>query len=243
MLDRKTVERALASPSWAEVAAAVSRAASEAAEEGERWRLDSIAVAARAIDQGAKGRDAAAQIREMARLCEGGVRISTELLAWTEDVPWADFAMDRHPLPGGVEAVELRSDAPTGHEVLDEIGEFARALRVDPSLRRNIQPEPADGFFARCASHPAYSSDAQKAALRAVVAMPPGGAVVASLPTGWGKSALFQVSTRHWREKDPTACTVVIVPTVALAQDHERTLSKMPGLDGSRAHVGGLKKP
>ena len=59
-----------------------------------------------------------------------------------------------------------------------------------------------------------------------------------SMPTGFGKSLLFHLATLFWRCRVPGACSVVITPTVALAHDHERTLSKPSGLEGSRALTG-----
>ncbi|MER8772648.1 DEAD/DEAH box helicase [Mesorhizobium sp. M0960] len=56
-----------------------------------------------------------------------------------------------------------------------------------------------------------------------------------SMPTGSGKSLLFQIAALQGRRSEPGACVVVITPTVALALDHARTLSQMKGLEGSRA--------
>src|SRR5439155_18534892 len=115
------------------------------------------------------------------------------------------------------------------------------ALPIDTSLRRNTHAEPASSFLHRLSPHAKFASDGQKAALHGVMTMPVGATFIATLPTGWGKSALFQLGVRRWREADPTACVAVIVPTVALAQDHARTLASMPHLSGSRALVGGMK--
>ena len=51
-----------------------------------------------------------------------------------------------------------------------------------------------------------------------------------SMPTGSGKSMLFQIAANFEREHTPGACAIVITPTVALALDHERTLSSLRGL-------------
>jgi ATP-dependent DNA helicase RecQ len=56
-----------------------------------------------------------------------------------------------------------------------------------------------------------------------------------SMPTGSGKSLLFQMAPLWWAEKAPGSCVVVITPTVALAEDHERTLKGIPELKLSRA--------
>ncbi|MES3100514.1 helicase-related protein [Sphingomonas faeni] len=60
------------------------------------------------------------------------------------------------------------------------------------------------------------------------------------MPTGAGKSLLFQLAALHGRRHRPGACVIVITPTIALALDHERTLATMSGLEGSRALTGDL---
>jgi ATP-dependent DNA helicase RecQ len=62
-----------------------------------------------------------------------------------------------------------------------------------------------------------------------------------SMATGSGKSLLFQLYSHFWRSYTPGACVVVITPTVALALDHVRTLSGIPGLERSRALTGDVK--
>ncbi len=64
-----------------------------------------------------------------------------------------------------------------------------------------------------------------------------------SMPTGSGKSLLFQLAALEGRRSHSGGCVVVITPTVALALDHERTLSAMAGLEGSLALTGDLKGP
>ncbi|AWV19818.1 hypothetical protein A3862_29700 (plasmid) [Methylobacterium sp. XJLW] len=86
----------------------------------------------------------------------------------------------------------------------------------------------------------AYSTAAQKAAARAVLTMPNGAGLLVCMPTGSGKSLLFQLDALWCREGAPGDCIVVITPTVALALDHERTLSAIPGLERSRALTGDL---
>jgi ATP-dependent DNA helicase RecQ len=56
-----------------------------------------------------------------------------------------------------------------------------------------------------------------------------------SMPTGSGKSLLFQLAAREGRRQAPGACVIVITPTIALALDHARTLSTIPDLAESRA--------
>ncbi len=58
------------------------------------------------------------------------------------------------------------------------------------------------------------------------------------MPTGSGKSLLFQIAANYEREIQSGACSIVITPTIALALDHERTLSGMRGLERSKALTG-----
>jgi ATP-dependent DNA helicase RecQ len=79
---------------------------------------------------------------------------------------------------------------------------------------------------------------AQKAATRALLTQPPGSSMMVSMPTGSGKSLLFQIAATFERETQSGACAIVVTPTVALALDHERTLSGIPDLAQSKALTG-----
>jgi ATP-dependent DNA helicase RecQ len=118
--------------------------------------------------------------------------------------------------------------------VVSELDEIApgleEALRFDPRSRRVFRSATADAVLRRCSGHVAYQSATQKAAIRALLTMPGGAALMISMPTGSGKSLLFQLGPRFWRETEPQACCVVITPTIGLADDHERTLRQLPGL-------------
>ncbi len=76
-----------------------------------------------------------------------------------------------------------------------------------------------------------YRSGAQRAAIRSALLAPPGSTTAIVLPTGEGKSTVFHsiseigfASDRDVQRKG--GVTVVIVPTVALAYDHERNFRK-----------------
>ncbi len=238
MLDRVVVEGSLGGGDWSDAASRLAAASCAASDESGRWRLGAMAACARVLGQGATGRDAAAQVRELVRLADGHVHLSGSLLQCVPQVLFADFALSKRADASGRVLLEI---SPV-HPVLEVVPDLKWALPIDPGLRRNTHSESASSFLRRLSPHARFASDGQKAALHAVMTMPPGATVVAALPTGWGKSALFQVGVGRWREADPTACVVVIVPTVALAQDHARTLALMPGLSGSRALVGGMKR-
>lgn len=236
MLDRAVVEAALGGADWANAALMLAEASLAATDESEHWRLSAMAGCSHVLERGAMGRDAAAQVRELVRLADGHIHLSAGLLRDIDQGLFADFALTQRADASGRVLLQL---SPV-HPVFEAIPDLQWALPIDPKLRRNAHAEPASSFLRRLSPHARFASDGQKAALHAVMTMPAGATLVAALPTGWGKSALFQIGVRRWRESDATACIVVIVPTVALAQDHARTLASMPGLTGSRALVGGM---
>lgn len=120
----------------------------------------------------------------------------------------------------------------------ERIAGLADALEFDPKSRQIVDPAPADAVLLRFTDHSEYRSEAQKAAVRALLTQPPGSGLMVSMPTGSGKSLLFQLAARHGRSRAPGACAIVITPTIALALDHARTLKGMEGLEGSRALTG-----
>jgi ATP-dependent DNA helicase RecQ len=131
--------------------------------------------------------------------------------------------------------VRLRVD-----ELQDIAPDLINALRFEPAERRAFRSAPADAALLRFSSHVCYQSDTQKAALRALLTAPRGASLAVSMPTGSGKSLLFQAGPRAWRDIAPGACALVITPLVGLAQDHERTLRGLEGLETSRALHGSM---
>jgi ATP-dependent DNA helicase RecQ len=115
---------------------------------------------------------------------------------------------------------------------------FFQSYGLDSAPRRTADRSLPDAILLRHSSHQSYSSRAQKAAIRALVTMPPGSGLMVTMPTGSGKSLLFQLEALRLRQDDPGACVVVITPTVSLAIDHLRTLSSIPGLEASQAITG-----
>ncbi len=127
---------------------------------------------------------------------------------------------------------------------VDELEDVARglvgALSFEAAERRAFRPALADAALLRFSGHTSYQSDTQKAALRSLLTAPRGASLAISMPTGSGKSLLFQAGPRAWRASEPGACVIVITPLVGLAQDHERTLRGLEGLEQSRALHGGM---
>jgi ATP-dependent DNA helicase RecQ len=121
---------------------------------------------------------------------------------------------------------------------LEPVAGLAAALKLDRASRQSFESAPADGILLRLTPHQHYQSQTQKAAVRALLTQPPGSGLMVSMPTGSGKSLLFQLAARFGRLSAAGACALVITPTIALALDHARTLSGMNGLEASRALTG-----
>jgi ATP-dependent DNA helicase RecQ len=115
---------------------------------------------------------------------------------------------------------------------------LSSALVLDSRSRQTFEAASPDAVLLRLTKYTHYRTAAQKAAVRALLTQPAGSGLMVSMPTGSGKSLLFQIAAKFEREATPGACAIVITPTVALAIDHERTLSKLDGLEGSRALTG-----
>ena len=88
-----------------------------------------------------------------------------------------------------------------------------------------------------------YRSPGQRAAVRAALSTPPGGTLVVALPTGEGKSMIFQLAhavgfTSSTRTMG-AGVTLVIVPTVALGVNHELEAVDICKLVKPLAYQGG----
>ena len=111
-----------------------------------------------------------------------------------------------------------------GNEVVD--------AAVSRAPRRALQAVPIDPVVLPFTDHKNYSSNGQRAAVRAAFLMPAGSTLIVNLPTGAGKSLVFQLPTLVYRGAG--VLTVVVVPTVALARDQERRFSELHDSNGNR---------
>lgn len=196
------------------------------------WLKDEIARLSVRLAQARSAADKYALLRSLVRL-QGG-RMDRE---WVHS-RFPDLNPDaatRFGLAVGLTAVRLLDER---HEPSPE--GFWAAQDLDVSLRRQRENLPPDAILLRYTGYADYRSEGQKAAVHSLVTMPKGASLMVCLPTGSGKSLLFQLAAARMREASRGSSVVVITPTVSLALDHERTLSRMPGLEGSRALVGGM---
>jgi len=209
---------------------------SPALEEPQRWRLHGMRRCMRVLDDaGASLADRGAALRELTRLAGGTHSIAAERLGIVES-HWPElrrFGLSMRRTPDGDAKLLLLDD--------DHLpAALTSALRLDPYPRRPYPPAIPDAILERLTPYTRYRTPTQKAAVRNLITMPPAATLSATMPTGSGKSLLFQFGTLWWRTREPFACSLVIVPTKALAYDHERSARAFPGLEGSSAVTGEL---
>jgi ATP-dependent DNA helicase RecQ len=180
--------------------------------------------------------DRGAMLRELCRLRGGYLEFNAD----SDEVRASDLAhLERFGLKrvinGGHQAVMIEDsiDGP-------QIDYLSDILRVDPSPRQLYPPAAADALLLRYSTFAMYRVPTQKAAIRALATMPDGATLLATLPTGAGKSLLFQLAPSLAREAG--ACCVVIVPTVALALAHIDSLRQISGLETSECIHGALSR-
>lgn len=206
--------------------------ATESANGDKTWVARSIARCLTGLVVARTPADRMALIRSLIRL-KGG-RIDLDALP-------LDLTLDDCALLGRFGLARTNSD--TALRIVDEddqpgLDGLTAAMRFDSIPRHAYEPASPDGVLLRLSQHERYRTIAQKAATRALLTQPPGSGLMVSMPTGSGKSLLFQIAANFERETQPGACAIVITPTVALALDHERTLSGMRGLEASKALTG-----
>jgi ATP-dependent DNA helicase RecQ len=118
------------------------------------------------------------------------------------------------------------------------------ALAASEAVRREFNTANCEGDpFLASVGRESYRSRGQRAAVRAALSTPANGTLAVALPTGEGKSMIFQlvqsigfVGAGHVEGR---GVTLVIVPTVALAVNHEAEAVSVCGLSKPLAFQGG----
>jgi superfamily II DNA/RNA helicase len=126
---------------------------------------------------------------------------------------------------------------PWAPEWLD--GYPARAAEAELLLRRQ-QFVPGDPLLAQLGRGDVvgYSGAAQRDAVRAAAVAPPGSTLLVNLPTGTGKSLVAHLpAVAAGGAAGDAALTVLVVPTVALCIDQERSLRS--SINQDCAYYGG----
>lgn len=178
----------------------------------------------------ARGADLLAQLRTQAWANGGRLTLGPDQVS-------ADDAALAHRF--GVWISEDCTRLSLEDEDLERLGANLTTLKhADGSDRRLYASATPDAALLRYTDHTQYRSETQKAAITALMTMPPAAGLMVSMPTGSGKSMLFQAATRYWRDHEKGACAIVITPTIALAEDHRLSLRALTGLQNSRALIG-----
>jgi ATP-dependent DNA helicase RecQ len=133
---------------------------------------------------------------------------------WPSRDEWGSFGVDVRLQFGKTYRIAARPWSPSWSKGLTddlavegpERAPPASTLRADPLLEQDLQIK-------------SFRSPGQAAALRAMSLLPPNQTLVVSLPTGSGKSLLFQAAAIKAGRRGNL--TVVVVPTTALAIDQE----------------------
>ncbi|MFZ6181622.1 DEAD/DEAH box helicase [Nannocystis pusilla] len=214
------------------------RKASECAPPEARWLAETRARAWSRL-AAAQGADRLSWLRECIRLAGGQLTLHENLSAEFDESRFLRFGLRR---TRSHEHVVFRL-LPIHHQALPEnlCRQLDSALRLDPVPRQTFANAVPDGALLRLSRFPRYQTPTQKAAARAVMLMPSGAALLVSMPTGAGKSLLFQLGVSWWADHGETkVCALVIVPTVALALDHRESLRSIPGLENSAAISGAM---
>ena len=218
------------------------RRAAESAplESNERWRLSSLYRHVRTLSTCTSWADCGALLREILRL-----------QGWVSRIPAAGFPisqpdwklLDRFGISvqQNGSSLVLFAEARPPHSILpDDVWD---SIGMDASERRFRDNSVPDAVLTRYfPGFRSYQNSTQKAGVRGLFTMPYGAAILVTIPTGGGKSLLFELATLWWRQRNQSEkpCVLLIVPTVALAIAHENTLRSIPGLEGSRSLRGDL---
>ncbi|MEJ1156642.1 helicase-related protein [Prosthecomicrobium sp. N25] len=196
----------------------------------EAWRSRSIKRAATAFAVARTAGDRLALLRDWVRLSDNVLNLAGHDIVLKDD---ERAMLGRFGL--SLVGTTVRLDGRPAGVPQD----FAEAMLLDSAPRRPYRTSPPDAVLLRLSQHRFYRCETQKAGLRAVATMPVGATLMVSMPTGTGKSLLFQTAPYLW-PSEGRSCIALITPTVALALDHERTLKGIAGLENSRALTGQL---
>lgn len=207
------------------------------ARESERWRLRSLLRCFYALDSAEAGADRAALWREAVRLAGGHLPVSLgrQGLRPEEQELLRRFGLR---LGGFKSKPALLLESRT--EQAPFVTEIDEALKLDAALRQPYPQATPDALLLRFSRYTLYRTPTQKAAIRALTTMPSGASLLVTMPTGAGKSLLFEIAPPWWQaaqEGNARACAIVIVPTVALALAHANAFCAQDGLEGSAALV------
>lgn len=153
---------------------------------------------------------------------------------------WEKVSLRASPLDQGL----LISIEPWNPLWLDRGSEGVDTFSASEAIRREFNTASCEGDpFLAAVGRTSYRSRGQRAAVRAALSTPPGATLVVALPTGEGKSMIFQLVHKVGfvaeKQLEIHGVTLVIVPTVALGVNHESEAVAVCGLSRPLAFQGG----
>lgn len=190
-------------------------------------------------DGGASARDRAVVLRHALRY-EHGQTGGAPLLwvpsgvNWPSPEMWSESGVEIRGHHDGGYLVAALPWAPSWLPDVPTDGVDGRAAAEQLfRMPREVGPDP----FLRLFEYSSYRSAGQRAALRAALGAPAGSTLVVCLPTGEGKSLVFQaIARRGYGGRRGLA--LVVTPTVALALDHERA-ARAQSIEGPLTYRAG----
>lgn len=157
---------------------------------------------------------------------------------WPDQNDWDRVSVQAEERPGAFR-VTARPWIPHWLPDVPPSGVDGRAAGAP--LRRLNRPVPADPFITE--DFPQWQTNrsvGQRTALRACLQTPPGATLLVGLPTGDGKSLIFQaLAKRGFPRQAERGLVVVITPTVALALDHQASAMGLGLTEEPLAYQGG----
>jgi Distinct helicase family with a unique C-terminal domain including a metal-binding cysteine cluster len=135
---------------------------------------------------------------------------------WPTQKSWQAFGFEVSPAGVGALLVRTQQWKPAW---LDAGAPQVVSDAIQRLHRRPDRRVPSDPFLESKLDTPAYLSPSQRTAVRAAFLMPRGATALIVLPTGSGKSLVFQ--SPLFSSAFQSGLSVVVVPTVALAKDQD----------------------
>ena len=152
---------------------------------------------------------------------------------------WAMAGIRPRPAQGGI-SIQAKPWLPGW--LPDGAPHGVDAAAASETLVRGGSSVPGDPFMSGIRGHENYQSAGQRSAVRAALCAPPGSTLVVCLPTGEGKSFVFQAVSEcgYGAADELPGVTLVVTPTVSLMLDHQRRVEEMGVADNPMAYYSGM---